>query len=146
LCVTLFFRKAIFLYLCIISFSVVSGNAFSASARERCEAEWVNTSVAACIEAKLHCDDLIYYFPPISNVSAAIEECKSQSCNIWVCLPMPGTTCKHFFAHYKDEPVINIGTTFYDEGCIEPNPDETPPDPLADQLNDVSLPNECRGE
>lgn len=98
------------------------------------------------VEAKLHCDDLIYR--PGASVRD-VEQCKAATCDYWDCLPVPDTTCKAFFAHTKDDLVINtnMGWIFYgDEECIEPNPDETPLDPLADQLNEVSAPNECRGE
>lgn len=79
------------------------------------------------------------------------EECKAKWLDFQpnkskICLPLPDTTCKYFFPHYSGEPVISIGWTFSgDEECIDPNPDETPSDPLADQLNEVSSPNECRG-
>lgn len=44
----MFFRKAIFLCLCVMPFCIVSENGFAASAKERCEAEWVAVNVSAC--------------------------------------------------------------------------------------------------
>jgi hypothetical protein len=141
--VTLFFRKAIFLYLCIISFSLFSGNGFAGPAYEKCQNEWIPFHVGLCETEHAKC---------VAWLGA--QECDGPPCSSqFKCRYIEDTACEyaqgltlltHLGVYYIDPD--RGGWYVGDENCVEPNPDETPPDPLADQLNDVSLPNECRGE